>query len=504
MTLLHAHSFIVVVFHGRAPARIGTRRGLLHRYIDNLIRGVGSQSHAEMSSADESSESCSSSGQVGTASEADSTSSEDCEPACANRCSASAAGRGKTLLLDASGESETTWSVAASTDWVKHVGDVSPLQRLRAIKILLPCAGWDAPSQALHALGIKHTMVGAWETSSSAAAVLKRMHNGAAAKQLHLGAGGDICQVSLEDLPDADCLISGPPCPPFSNIGSRGSWNDPRSHPFKAVLRWIFHLANKTLVCFILENVKGMLNQTAGCKSPAAQVVAKLQQRLPKWHVEILTCDSRCTAQSRKRIYIVGYKMTDAAATPNMLRDRLPVLPPLSLEDIMMHGLPNALPSSLSPRERGNLNKYMKLLRKDRLTHKMRGRIAVLSIDRDPEKLFACQVRKDGFAPCLRASHHRVFLVSFGKKHPEVSRLLHPAEACLLQGMHPRIVPPGMTRAQIFRGCGNAMTVPVVGAVLVAVLREALPAMQLADSGQSSSSRYSDDSSSSDGSASAG
>jgi hypothetical protein len=91
-----------------------------------------------------------------------------------------------------------------------------------------------------------------------------------------------------------------------------------------------------------------------------------------------------------------------------------------------------------------------------------------------------------------------------GKKHPEVSRLLHPAEACLLQGMHPRIVPPGMTRAQIFRGCGNAMTVPVVGAVLVAVLREALPAMQLADSGQSSSSRYSDDSSSSDGSASAG
>ena len=116
-----------------------------------------------MSSDDESSESCSSSEQVDTASESNSTavtfttstSSEDCGSVYANRYYASAACGGKALQkeYDVSGESETTWSVAASSDWVKHVGDVSPLQSLRTLRILLPCAGWDAPSQALHALG---------------------------------------------------------------------------------------------------------------------------------------------------------------------------------------------------------------------------------------------------------------------------------------------------------------------------------------------------------------
>ena len=52
-------------------------------------------------------------------------------------------------------------------------------------------------------------------------------------------------------------------------------------------------------------------------------------------------------------------------------------------------------------------------------------------------------------------------------------RLLHESEACVLQGMSPDIVPPGLSRKQVFHGLGNAMTVPVVGAVLIALLRRA-------------------------------
>ena len=68
---------------------------------------------------------------------------------------------------DDSSTSEEMSSKSVSK-WVDHISGESPLQRLRRLRILLPCAGWDAPTQALHALGIQHEMVGAWDVSRSA------------------------------------------------------------------------------------------------------------------------------------------------------------------------------------------------------------------------------------------------------------------------------------------------------------------------------------------------
>ena len=81
------------------------------------------------------------------------------------------------------------------------------------------------------------------------------------------------------------------------------------------------------------------------------------------------------------------------------------------------------------------------------------------------------QVMSEQMVPCLRSQHARVYVVSLGERIPTVSRFLHPAEAMLLQGLNPAFVPQGMSRQRVFEGVGNAMTVPVIGSILLEVLR---------------------------------
>ena len=44
--------------------------------------------------------------------------------------------------------------------------------------------------------------------------------------------------------------------------------------------------------------------------------------------------------------------------------------------------------------------------------------------------------------------------------------MLTPAEGAVLQGMRPELLPKELSRRRLFKGLGNAMTVPVVGQVL--------------------------------------
>ena len=75
--------------------------------------------------------------------------------------------------------------------------DLSFVPNLPTIRLLLPCAGFDAPSQALRMTKVPHTVVGAWDTSASAGSVLKRMHR-TERGSLHLGkTEGDITKVDL-------------------------------------------------------------------------------------------------------------------------------------------------------------------------------------------------------------------------------------------------------------------------------------------------------------------
>ena len=51
----------------------------------------------------------------------------------------------------------------------------------------------------------------------------------------YIGPSGNLLQVDMENMEDVDVIIAGPPCPPFSSIGSRGGLNDEHAEVFGAV-----------------------------------------------------------------------------------------------------------------------------------------------------------------------------------------------------------------------------------------------------------------------------
>ena len=72
---------------------------------------------------------------------------------------------------------------------------------------------------------------------------------------------GDITKIDASDVPDHDLLFAGFPCQPFSIIGKRHGFDDPRGTLFFDVVRI---LAAKRPRGFVLENVKQMATADRG------------------------------------------------------------------------------------------------------------------------------------------------------------------------------------------------------------------------------------------------
>ena len=406
--------------------------------------------------------------------------------------------------LDSGSGSETT----SESDLDSDHGEVRPTTppwqtalracgqplKLGLLRVLLPCAGWDAPSQALQAMRIPHVVAGAWEIDEACRPVLKKVHgikpHADLPSQFHLGrCAGDVTRVQVSSLPDADLLVSGPPCPPFSTIGQGKHFSDSRADVFLAILRWIPHLARKSLRGFVLENVMGMLRQVSGGgQSPADRIIDRLKAKLKHWHIECLRMDSACTAQHRKRIYIVGYRCAHPASAAIL---SVPRLPQQTLADIVRRDVPNTPSSALPAGQRSNLRKYKRALSQEMHDGKrQKGQLVAIEIDRNPDRKWGPRASRHGRCMCLRAGHHLIFLLSMGSSR--VHRLLTPEEGAALQGMKPELIPKGVSRSRLFKGLGNAMTVPVVGQALHVTLMGAQSARWSARRASSDSDDMSD------------
>ena len=77
--------------------------------------------------------------------------------------------------------------------WRRRVGVRTWAKRMlphglsETMRVVLPCAGWDAPGQALRALQIPCNVVGVWEVCPVASRVLAKMYGGHDQSILHLG-----------------------------------------------------------------------------------------------------------------------------------------------------------------------------------------------------------------------------------------------------------------------------------------------------------------------------
>lgn len=118
----------------------------------------------------------------------------------------------------------------------------------------------------------------------------------------------DIRDIHPTEIPDAEILLAGFPCQPFSVAGYRKGFEDERGGLFFDLLRII--IEKKPEVVF-LENVKNMVSHDQGNTFKVIRESLVLNGYYLKWAV-LNAKDYGNIPQNRERIYIIGFRSKEA------------------------------------------------------------------------------------------------------------------------------------------------------------------------------------------------
>ena len=200
--------------------------------------------------------------------------------------------------------------------------------------------------------------------------------------------------------------------------------------------------------------------------------------------------------QSRPRVYIAGIRRSrvidkmsalrperfrlawshERSAGPDADGGAAPSHGMPNLADFIDKSLPPASRHALTDRQNKTIQDNKEALQKAMDDTSNRGRVAVCSVNRGSGAKWGLQNRCDGLCRCLTTSNSGLYIFSLGEGHanPALSlgRFLTVNERCLLQGFPPLTVLTalGLPETHTVHALGNAMAVPVIGAVMTSVL----------------------------------
>lgn len=118
---------------------------------------------------------------------------------------------------------------------------------------------------------------------------------------------GDITKIDAKEIPKFDILLAGFPCQAFSIAGKRRGFSDTRGTMFFEVERILEYHKPK---CFMLENVKGLVNHDKGKTFKVMREI--LEGKLGyKIYYKVLNAKDFGLPQNRERIIIVGFRNHD-------------------------------------------------------------------------------------------------------------------------------------------------------------------------------------------------
>jgi len=266
----------------------------------------------------------------------------------------------------------------------------------------------------------------------------------------------DIRSVSIKsaDIPKFDFVLSGFPCQPFS-VGAHGRGFDDhkgRGTLFEEIVRLLQEAKEaygELPLGFMLENVKNLKTHDS---KRTYQIIHDSLEALG-YHIDSKVYNSLQfgVAQSRERIYIVGFKspeLLEAFEWPE------PTHQPheyVKVKDI------------LDPQVEARFYYDGKPLY-DKIGHVVTNPDWVYNYRRN-----YVRPQKQGFAPTLVASMglggHNVPIIRDSKG----MRKLTPIECARLQGYYDLHIPMGIADQQIYKQIGNSVTVPVIRAIAESV-----------------------------------
>lgn len=119
---------------------------------------------------------------------------------------------------------------------------------------------------------------------------------------------GDITKINPDELPDADAVVGGFPCQPFSNAGNRLGTDDDRGNLYLEVLKVIESKHPKVVV---MENVRGLLSMKNKDGSKLIDTIVYLLGHTGtgyKVKYQLLKASDYGVPQNRYRVIIVGIR----------------------------------------------------------------------------------------------------------------------------------------------------------------------------------------------------
>ncbi|UOS16154.1 DNA cytosine methyltransferase [Helicobacter pylori] len=265
---------------------------------------------------------------------------------------------------------------------------------------------------------------------------------------------GDLMRINPNDLPDFDALISGFPCQAFSINGKRKGLEDERGTIIYGLIRI---LKVKQPKCFLLENVKGLINHKQ--QETFKTIVKTLREAGYTTYYQILNSADFQLAQKRERLYIVGFRKD----LKHLFNFPLGLANDYCFKDFLDADNECYLDTNNATFQRYLSNPYNhnRVFLENILTLEN----AVLDTRQSDLRLYF------NVFPTLRTSRHGLFYTQKGK-----IKRLNAIESLLLQGFSRDLIAkikdnPNFKESHLLSQAGNAMSVNVIAAIAQQMLK---------------------------------
>lgn len=253
---------------------------------------------------------------------------------------------------------------------------------------------------------------------------------------------GDVRNIDPHTLSDIDVLIAGFPCQPFSVMGYRRGFNDPRGNLFFEIARFIDE--KKPRVVF-LENVQNLMEHDNG--KTFLVIYNALAQFGYSVKYKVINATDINIPQHRARIFIVAFRDIEDCD-----RFEFPEAIPLeaTIEDIIDRTVKHD-----DIYYYGSESRYFKTL-----NAKIVDKTGIYRIDDS-----GIATRKWDICPTLKANmgtyHDRVPIIrdDFG------IRKLTPMECLAFQGYPKDYSFKGVSLENAYKQCGNTVCVPIIKSI---------------------------------------
>ena len=253
---------------------------------------------------------------------------------------------------------------------------------------------------------------------------------------------GDVRNIDPHTLSDIDVLIAGFPCQPFSVMGYRRGFNDPRGNLFFEIVRFIDIKQPKVV---FLENVQNLMEHDNG--KTFLVIYNTLAQFGYSVKYKVINATDVNIPQNRSRIFIVAFRDVEDCD-----KFSFPQYTPLkaTIDDIIDRSIKHD-----DIYYYGSDSRYFKAL-----NAKIVDKTGIYRIDDS-----GIATRKWEVCPTLKANmgtyHDRVPIIrdDFG------IRKLTPMECLAFQGYPKDYTFKGVSLENAYKQCGNTVCVPIIKSI---------------------------------------